>query len=795
MSLDIFKQLVQRHGHIRVPMIQRDYAQGRPAESEVREEFLNTLEEALRKPATDPTLPLNLDFIYGSVEGDQETRFLPLDGQQRLTTLFLLHWYLAWRDNQWPVFEELFLAGKHARFAYSVRPSSNEFFDQLVIYHPSVGPEDVADLTQLITDQPWYFRSWRLDPTIQSVLSMLNAIHRRFASSSGLFARLIDESRPAITFQLLDLENFGLSDDLYIKMNARGKPLTAFETFKARYEQELKSQLAGKTFDLAGQPLGAADYVARRMDTVWTDLFWKLRNPKSHLYDEAIMNVFRAVALVTRKPDDEGYVEDVARLRNGRNAPSHTDFHARSWLDEPFTLAVIHLLDAWSVKTGTFSGLLPDTCYFDEKSFFDRIALNGANLSYTEIVQFAAYVRFIAKFHDSIDAAAFREWMRIIHNLSVNTTYNRVEDFQRSTRGLGELLENAWDILNHLAQTEGDVSGFNEQQIAEEKLKAELILAQDTWRELVDRAESHGYFRGQIEFLLDFSGTVAKRAESEPTCWDAAAHKTLQDRFSRYLALAERMFSTNGLVDLGEYRWQRALLSIGDYLLPKGRNHSFLVNPVTDEASWKRLLRGSGGRSPGPRGFLKQLWDRLTPDQDIAQQLDSIIDASQQLEPWREAIVLCPEALDYCGSRFNVRWYNPYTLYLLQRSQLNGTHAELFTFCLHQTLKSQSDFTVLSSSYQSVMDTYSEPHVRLRGRCQGKDVTFSVYNQNEDYQIRISKSDCVEIANLGETLKRAGYAETDDFYQHQSSRSTIKADLKALDKALHSTFYNEIDHI
>ena len=44
----IYRQLLRRHMHIRIPMIQRDYAQGRPAESEVREEFLNALEEALR---------------------------------------------------------------------------------------------------------------------------------------------------------------------------------------------------------------------------------------------------------------------------------------------------------------------------------------------------------------------------------------------------------------------------------------------------------------------------------------------------------------------------------------------------------------------------------------------------------------------------------------------------------------------------------------------------------------------------------------------------------------------------
>ena len=105
-----YQQLLKRHGHIRIPMIQRDYAQGRPSQTEVREEFLGALEDALRCPADDPSLPLNLDFIYGSVEGKLETRFSPLDGQQRLTTLFLLHWYIAWRDERWADFHDLFRA-------------------------------------------------------------------------------------------------------------------------------------------------------------------------------------------------------------------------------------------------------------------------------------------------------------------------------------------------------------------------------------------------------------------------------------------------------------------------------------------------------------------------------------------------------------------------------------------------------------------------------------------------------------------------------------------------------------
>ena len=124
----VFKELINRHEQVKVPMIQRDYAQGRPSEKEVRDEFLAALFEALSLPSDHESLPLNLDFIYGSVEGNEETRFLPLDGQQRLTTLFLPHWYLAWRDSSFDEFLELFQLNGASRFSYSVRPSGTEFF-------------------------------------------------------------------------------------------------------------------------------------------------------------------------------------------------------------------------------------------------------------------------------------------------------------------------------------------------------------------------------------------------------------------------------------------------------------------------------------------------------------------------------------------------------------------------------------------------------------------------------------------------------------------------------------------
>jgi len=773
----IYKGLIRRYERIRIPMIQRDYAQGRPEEKEVREEFLSALKEALLKPADDPTLPMNLDFIYGSVEGDEESRFLPLDGQQRLTTLFLLHWYLAWKDDRWEVFDQLFQVDGKARFAYSVRPSSNEFFDELVSFHPSLVPSDVDDLTELITDQSWYFRNWRLDPTIQAALCMLNAIHDKFGSLTGLFPRLLDEDKPAITFQLLDLENFGLSDDLYIKMNARGKPLTAFETFKARYEQELKTLLAGITFDIGGQHFNASEYFARRMDTNWADLFWKLRDDDSDLYDDAVMNVFRTVALVTRQPDHQKYISDVNLLRNWTS--SYTNFNSRGWLDERFTIALIHLLDSWSGDDGNLNRILPTNRYFDEESFFQKVTSKGADLIYTEIVQIAAYSAFIVKHQPSVDSNAFQEWMRIIHNISVNTDYNRPADLQRSIRGLDELLEISGDVLSHFVKAEKPASGFSAQQIAEEKLKAELILASDDWRALIDRAEGHGYFRGQIEFILDFSGAITARKESEPSQWDEKTHAAIQESFFEYLRFAEIMFSSHGLSGPGEYRWQRALLSIGNYLLPKGRNVSFLVNSATDEASWKRLLRGARRGFIDKRKVLQQLWDRLSPDDDISDQLNKIIEASQQIDPWRDALVNCPEAIQFCEKKY-IRFESTIKIYLLKKTQMNGYHAELFTFCLYEnTLKKLNAAGNLKPlkllDYQSVVGSDIEPGISILFPHDDKDLRFEVEFHNGRFTIEIPCEKVTPYPIIESILlHKLNFLKKDSYYTQESSPDSIE---------------------
>ncbi len=103
---------------IEIPKIQRDYAQGRVDEGvkKKRDKFLEALHSALITDGKQQTL----DFVYGD---EDNSVFQPLDGQQRLTTLFLLHWFVALKEGQLTQEVKNILS----KFTYETRTSSREF--------------------------------------------------------------------------------------------------------------------------------------------------------------------------------------------------------------------------------------------------------------------------------------------------------------------------------------------------------------------------------------------------------------------------------------------------------------------------------------------------------------------------------------------------------------------------------------------------------------------------------------------------------------------------------------------
>ncbi|HFU4225483.1 TPA: DUF262 domain-containing protein, partial [Streptococcus suis] len=159
------KSLLEQY-RVVIPLIQRDYAQGRKdiRTTEVRKQLLKDINFSLLN-FDEP--PLDLNFIYGKSLNDA---FIPLDGQQRLTTLFLVYIF-AFRDSENSDFLK--------NFSYETRDSSKQFFISLYnnrkeIFSNSNKPSEI------IKDSAWFADTWVYDPTISGALVTLDSIPEYF---------------------------------------------------------------------------------------------------------------------------------------------------------------------------------------------------------------------------------------------------------------------------------------------------------------------------------------------------------------------------------------------------------------------------------------------------------------------------------------------------------------------------------------------------------------------------------------------------------------------------------------
>jgi len=159
-----FYELVESY-KVKVPIIQRDYAQGRKCNVTICENFLKALKDSIISDKT-----INLDFIYGNVEDDV---FLPLDGQQRLTTLFLLHWYAYAKE----INTENTVKENLKKFSYETRLSSRRFCEALLDNTITIESSSQT-ISEQILDSKWFFISWKhfaiknesLPPLIQTII-------------------------------------------------------------------------------------------------------------------------------------------------------------------------------------------------------------------------------------------------------------------------------------------------------------------------------------------------------------------------------------------------------------------------------------------------------------------------------------------------------------------------------------------------------------------------------------------------------------------------------------------------
>lgn len=752
---------------IEIPILQRDYAQGRKEEGEVRTLFLNSLFQALNTN-DESRQPLDLDFVYGNFEDGQSKAFSVLDGQQRLTTLFLLHWYLAIKHGHIAEFRDRFVTDEQrSRFTYKTRPSTTEFFDALTSKDIEISN---ATISKQIKNSQWFYLSWQQDPTVQACLNMLDAIQGLFSQNDvNLYERIINTSDPYITFQFLDLHSFGLSDELYIKMNARGKPLTIFENFKAKLEQKIKS--FGGDWPEYTLPFKASasgyEYFIHKIDTDWADLFWPYRNVCSDedTFDDELMNFIRLVIAYQYLVDHK----DSPTVQNVRIAEQFglsgrlkyltlSQYEELGCLNKEFIIRLVSLLDLiyrGGLVENKINSYLQTDYYYNEHKIFNNVLKNDAN--YDDKLRFYAFYSYVAK---SSTDEELTEWSRVIFNLTENTIINTTDEFNKALFAIDNLCQHDSLILETLANNV-EISGFTGAQVVEEKIKAHLLLRSSQWREVIIIAEKHSFLKGQIGCILNFTEILSYYREHEHCNWNAEADNEYLTSFLRYSNAIQRVFdqieSSSASID---YLWERSVLSKGEYFTDKrGDKYNMLSsrdkrNNIPRDHSWKRLLRfGTASIEQKQRYVKAVLDDPLFNAEEIQTSLSAICSnaiESEEIEPWRKALIQHKELIAYCQQGFIEK--NNSEFILLGQSQRNHTHIELFTKVLEQELSQDKNLIAPFSwlRYEPVKSREESAHLKLIGFVHNEQqYLIEIYKKGSWFDIRVRGG---EIENAPEAI-------------------------------------------
>lgn len=619
------KEFLTKYSKVQVPALQRDYAQGRKSKESVAKEFLDAIFSVLLGKKEN----LHIDFIFGYK--DSSDTFLLIDGQQRITTLWLLHFYIYKKAD---IKECEFLG----HFSYAVRKSSKNFCKNLLKSDfdlDTLPSKAIADNEGAFEDR----ENLRNDPTIKAMLNMLDLIYERLGEDFHTLA----ENLNRITFSEFDMEAFSLGEELYVKMNARGKQLSKYENLKAFIEK--------------GEGVKRDIEILSRIDNAWSDYFFNAsefadttsyaKDSNQNSFDEKGLNFLHYANLFFKL--EAGKIKE-AELKEIIDEPSRA-------IDEFYAplqnIENIKLLDNFIEMCLWYK----DLALLKSK---DSAFFKGKNMGYVNLCHFLALLHYVRQTSDIKNKQSLKDYLRVCRHLIENHTLDRAIDVPMFFRIFKELAKGSDDIYRFLCDYKPQTPSI---MLDLEIKKARLIIdfrdgrIEDNWEEILDRTSDDEVLVGRVDFLLDFSDEKFKYesyennpfySETEYSSKSKYQNPNFQ-RFCKYANLTMQILDKERFLNANLALFQRAFLSVGNYGF-YATNYFYGNVPVDiyrDREAMNWLL--SGVRNDEAMPYFARLLDLLlvqAPQKDLASKMQDIInDCDLSSKEWWEQLLIKQEGL------------------------------------------------------------------------------------------------------------------------------------------------------
>ncbi len=464
-----------------IPEIQRDYVWGK---TEVVE-LLDSLKDSYDNGGGD--LPY-LGFIYAYQDKDYVYKYFLVDGQQRMTTVFIL--LLSCYQLRKSKVPDYIIKNGKLKIDYKVRQITHDFLFDLVSYI-KVNFEK-SELK--IEDQVWYHKGYENDITIINISQNYYTIKDWLINILGenqidSFLKFV-ENTAEISYFNIDEGRQG--EELYIYMNSRGRNLEANETLKAKYLNKLTDENEKTTWGAKWEN--------------WQDFFWKHKGSNSDA-DENFNEFLRRVQIINmcelQQTSDK--IIDFAISNVSKNIRIDLLPDTLTELEKYFEAY------KWLVETDFIITFFNQ---YESENYLLETPSMGRLIYYFRILPIMTFVSRV----DKINQNLCLRFIRFFYNISRKTNVSKDISNQLpiAIRLVSEYCKNNkgnYDITDLIEYQKGRTVIINDEEVLKLELyKRYIDVSQRQYLEQIFwKVEDHPVFNGEITFLLEEFYTVENK--------------------------------------------------------------------------------------------------------------------------------------------------------------------------------------------------------------------------------------------------------------------------------------------
>lgn len=646
-----------------IPDLQRDYCwgdeyntKGTDEKGELVTDFVNNLLDQFKEYENNKESgSLNLGLFYGYEVPAEHIQLC--DGQQRLTTLYLL---LGMINKYIGNFRKSLISDfeyehddKEPYMNYAIRESSLYFLSDLVCKF-FINNNDNVDK---IKSADWYFDDYNLDPSIQSILKALAKIEQIVEENQSLdLSKFGDWLLNKVTFLYFDMENRKNGEETFVVINTTGEPLSSTQNLKPLIIQEKKNI----SFTInAGEEYKSVDKCWEEIET-W---FWKNREGDNDTADAGFAEFLRWVSIIEQVDYDapkEEITDSIKKLIQLILQGVHYKFPYKEI--EFKTIYNYWKALRWIAQNNDLSFVKNYLSPSVNKDVNNRKAI-GQNDCFVLL----PVLKYVFKNIDDIESNQDKQRnVKRIYEFFKNLI--RIDNVSKAVNILVADAIKIIDLLNNgdlvsLLDASVDTSAISRQILTDEEKKKLEIIKNSADRNVVEEAfwsaQRHKIWSGEILPMIE---------------WATDNDGFKINQFNKYRNKFTEIFE--GKCDSNIDNVRRALLTRDLKNYPRVfrgyTNYSF----GWDWSDWHVLINDNKDK-------FKSFFDDLLQGSDLRIMISNYISNSNNRTDSFYLFVLHPELLQYCEQKNIQKWDNSYCLVPRYRAT---KYLEMKTFCLYLDL-------------------------------------------------------------------------------------------------------------